>query len=72
MRKIIFGILWNLESCHQDRPTSDFIDEKTFDIMISYSHKDEVICKQIYEELVKSGYRVWIDYDQIHGNVMDA
>ncbi|CAF5200636.1 unnamed protein product, partial [Rotaria magnacalcarata] len=31
MRKIIFGILWNLESCHQDRPTSDFIDEKTFD-----------------------------------------
>ncbi|CAF3990233.1 unnamed protein product [Rotaria magnacalcarata] len=33
---------------------------------------DEVICKQIYEELVKSGYRVWIDYDQIHGNVMDA
>ncbi|CAF3524144.1 unnamed protein product [Rotaria socialis] len=72
MRKIIFGILWNLESCHQDRPTSDFIDEKKFDIMISYSHKDEVICKQIYEELVKSGYRVWIDYDQIHGNVMDA
>jgi hypothetical protein len=43
-----------------------------FDIMISYSHKDETICKQIYEELVKAGFRVWIDFDQMHGNVMDA
>jgi hypothetical protein len=40
--------------------------------MISYSHKDETICKQIYEELIKAGYRVWIDFDQMHGNVMDA
>jgi hypothetical protein len=69
MRKITFGILWNLELDRQDRTVSD---TTTFDIMISYSHKDETICKQIYEELVKAGYRVWIDYDQIHGNVMDA
>lgn len=72
MRKIIFGILWNLESNHQDRPIAEITDEKTFDIMISYSHLDEAICKQIYEGLVNYGYRVWIDYDQIHGNVMDA
>ncbi|CAF2653370.1 unnamed protein product [Rotaria sp. Silwood2] len=72
MRRIIFGLLWNLESSHQDRIISEISDEKTFDIMISYSHKDEIICKKIYEELIKFGYRVWIDYDQIHGNVMDA
>ncbi|CAF3013373.1 unnamed protein product, partial [Rotaria sp. Silwood2] len=47
-------------------------DEKTFDIMISYSHKEKVLCKQIYDELIKFGYRVWIDFDQMHGNVMDA
>jgi hypothetical protein len=40
--------------------------------MISYSHKDEIICRQIYDELIKAGYRVWIDFDQMHGNVMDA
>ncbi|CAF4268153.1 unnamed protein product, partial [Adineta steineri] len=73
LRKIIFGILWNLEWKGLDRTISSEVnDGKTFDIMISYSHKDEFICKQIYEELTKNGYRVWIDFDQIHGNVMDA
>ncbi len=73
MRKITHGILWNLESDHQDRIAEEEIDnEKIFDIMISYSHKDEIICRQIYDELIKAGYRVWIDFDQIHGNVMDA
>jgi hypothetical protein len=69
MRKITFGILWNLELKNIDRSVSE---TAMFDIMISYSHKDETICKQIYEELVQSGYRVWIDFDQIHGNIMDA
>ncbi|CAF4405569.1 unnamed protein product, partial [Adineta steineri] len=72
MRKITHGILWNLESTHQDRTILEINDGKTFDIMISYSHKDEFICKQIYEELTKNGYRVWIDFDQMHGNVMDG
>jgi hypothetical protein len=72
MRKMTHGILWNLESTHQDRQISELNDENKFDIMISYSHKDETICKQIYEELVQSGYRVWIDFDQMHGNVMDS
>ncbi|CAF1563988.1 unnamed protein product [Rotaria sp. Silwood1] len=72
MRKITFGLLWNLESSHQDRTILEITDEKIFDIMISYSHKDEIICQTIYEELIKKGYRVWIDYVQIHGNVMDA
>jgi hypothetical protein len=72
MRKIIHGILWNLEINHDDHPTSGINDQNTFDIMISYSHKDKVLCNQIYEELSKSGYRVWIDFDQMRGNVMDA
>jgi hypothetical protein len=72
MRKITHGILWNLESKHEDRTTAERSDKKTFDIMISYSHKDEIICRQIYDELIKAGYLVWIDFDQMHGNVMDA
>jgi hypothetical protein len=72
MRKIIHGILWNLEINRQNRSISENGDGTSFDIMISYSHKDKVLCKQIYEELIKSGYRVWIDFDQMRGNIMDA
>ncbi|CAF4582083.1 unnamed protein product [Rotaria sp. Silwood1] len=72
IRKSAHGILWNLEINHENRITSAISNEKAFDIMISYSHKDEIICKQIYDELINSGYRVWIDFDQMHGNVMDA
>jgi hypothetical protein len=72
MRKIIHGILWNLGFNHDDRAVTEHDTEAMFDIMISYSHKDKILCKQIYDELIKAGYRVWIDFDQIHGNVMDA
>ena len=73
-QKIMHGILWNLEPNHETRTltTKERSDEKMFDIMISYSHKDDVICRRIYQELIRSGHRVWIDFDQMHGNVMDA
>jgi len=72
MGKIIHGIFWNLETNHDDRSLLKNNDRKTFDIMISYSHKEKALCKQLYEELIKANYRVWIDFDQMHGNVMDA
>ncbi|CAF2481350.1 unnamed protein product [Rotaria sp. Silwood2] len=72
MGKITYGILWNLKSTHEDRELIEKDDQTMFDIMISYSHKDKIFCKQLYDELIKIGYRVWIDFDQIHGNVMDA
>ncbi|CAF4379908.1 unnamed protein product [Rotaria magnacalcarata] len=72
MRKAIDGILWNLELNHENHPINDEHNKKVFDIMISYSHKEKALCKQIYDELINAGYRVWIDFDQMHGNVMDA
>jgi len=72
MKKAIDGIRWNLEVNHDDRSKIDIGNKKTFDIMISYSHKDKQLCKQIYDELIKSNYQVWIDFDQMRGNVMDA
>ena len=72
IQKTIQGILWNLESNHGERRQSCYGTEERFDLMISYSHKDEIICRQIYDELIKAGYRIWIDFDQMHGNVMDA
>ena len=73
IRKIADGILWNLElDYNKGRQTLEVKDENTFDIMISYSHKEKVLYKQIYDGLVNSGYRVWIDFDQMHGNAKGA
>ncbi|CAF4627401.1 unnamed protein product [Rotaria sp. Silwood1] len=72
MKKNIHGILWNLELNREICSTIVIKDEEIFDIMISYSHEEKVLCKQIYDELINCGYRIWIDFNQMHGNVMDA
>jgi hypothetical protein len=66
------GILWLLDSNREENVVSNNDNDTRFDVMISYSHKDKQICKQVYDELIRAGYRVWIDFDQMHGNVMDA
>ena len=74
IRKSVNGILWALNpQSNDDQPTNNTNHSNSqFDIMISYSHKDKEMCKKIYDELVRIGYRIWIDFDQMHGNVMDA
>jgi hypothetical protein len=34
-------------------------------IMFSYSHKDIDVCRQLYNEIVKRGYDIWVDYNFI-------
>ena len=72
IRRSVNGILWLLDSNHEENVVSNNGNHTRFDIMISYSHKDQQICKQVYNELIRAGYRIWIDFDQMHGNVMDA
>jgi hypothetical protein len=72
LQKKVSGLLWNIQSERHETTVMEKIDEKPFDIMISYCQKDKDICEKLYEELSRVGYRVWIDFDQMHGNVMDA
>jgi hypothetical protein len=72
MSRSVNGILWILNSNCEETEILNKNDDTKFDIMISYSHKEKEICKQLYDELIQAGYRVWIDFDQMHGNVMDA
>jgi hypothetical protein len=53
MKTIIHGILWNLEINHKDHPTSEKNGEKTFDIMISYSHKEKFSVNNFMKNSVK-------------------
>ncbi|CAF3828248.1 unnamed protein product [Rotaria magnacalcarata] len=41
-----------------------------FDVMLSYFHTDKKIYFQIYENLVKDGFHVWIHRDQMHGDTV--
>jgi hypothetical protein len=72
IRRSVNGILWLLDSNHEENVVSNISNDTRFDVMISYSHKDQKIIKQVYDELVRAGYRIWIDFDQMHGNIMDA
>ncbi|CAF0768599.1 unnamed protein product [Didymodactylos carnosus] len=43
-----------------------------FDMMISYSHDNTDICHRIYDTLIGNGYTVWVDFNYMRGNVMEA
>jgi hypothetical protein len=72
IRRSVNGILWLLASNRDEHIVSNNDNDTQFDVMISYAHKDMEICKQVYDELIRAGYRIWIDFDQMHGNVIDA
>jgi hypothetical protein len=46
--------------------------QTTYDIMISYSHKDNDLCLQLYDRLKKDNFRVWLDRDQMHGTPLES
>ena len=62
------NLLWKLEKeqilIQQNRLTN------SCDIMISYSHKNQQICFEIHEQLIKDGFNVWIDRDCLRGSTM--
>ena len=73
MQRAANHLLWQFEQKAQHPPlhASESANHK-FDIMLSYSHNDKSLCFQIYDNLVKSGFRVWLDRDRMHGDTMAA
>ncbi|CAF1287187.1 unnamed protein product [Didymodactylos carnosus] len=69
-RKMICGILWNLG--YKDEDSNNGMRPIKFDIMISYSHQEKALCQSIHEQLLQRKFRVWIDYAEIYGNLMDS
>ena len=64
------GLLWKLEKEEEAVAKSSNVKQSRYDIMISYSHKDQDICLQIHEQLVNDGYQVWVDRDCLRGSTM--
>ena len=64
------GLLWKLEKEEAAVAKSTDVSSYQYDIMISYSHREEEICLQIYDALVADGYRVWLDRYNLRGPTM--
>jgi hypothetical protein len=64
------ALLWKLEKEEEAVAKSTIVHSYKYDIMISYSHKDEAVCLPIHEQLVRDGYRVWLDRDCLRGQTM--
>ncbi|UJR27528.1 hypothetical protein I4U23_008811 [Adineta vaga] len=41
------------------------------DIMISYCWAQKPLCHEIHDRLEKSGYKVWLDRDEMHGSIIE-
>ncbi|CAF3791786.1 unnamed protein product [Rotaria magnacalcarata] len=64
LQKVAGGILWRLYGKTEH--------EFQYDIMISYCHKDKLICHRIHEALIADNFRVWIDREEMHGSMMEV
>ena len=63
-------LLWKLEKEEEAITKPTILNSYRHDIMISYSHRDQQICLQIHEQLVRDGFNVWIDRDCLRGSTM--
>lgn len=46
--------------------------EESKHIMISYNRDSRELCAKIKEELEKSKFKVWIDFEEIHGSSLES
>ena len=65
------SLLWMLTKDDSATPKAASAKD-TYDIMISYSHKDKDLCFQIYDRLQQDHFRVWLDRDQMYGTPLEA
>ncbi|CAF1581000.1 unnamed protein product, partial [Didymodactylos carnosus] len=74
------NILWELEGKakildEKHHQHSQIVQNKTtkkYDLMISYSHADKIICHKLYDYLTQDKYKVWIDKTQMGGRIDEA
>ncbi|CAF2072794.1 unnamed protein product [Rotaria magnacalcarata] len=64
------GLLWKLEKENEAVAKPSILYSHKYNIMISYAHKNQELCLQIHQELVKHGFNVWLDRECLHGSTM--
>ncbi|UJR20496.1 hypothetical protein I4U23_023624 [Adineta vaga] len=82
LQRVATALIWQLEEKSEKKDNhkennsqpsvSSIPTKKQYDIMISYSHSDKELCHQIAKSLELDNLRIWIDFQQIHGNMADT
>lgn len=79
IQRIASALLWKLknkpekeETVTKTSPQPSTGSKKLYDVMISYSHNDKELCHQISQRLQDEKLRIWVDFQQIHGNMADV
>ncbi|CAF4253356.1 unnamed protein product, partial [Rotaria sordida] len=69
------GILWQLKqtiSINTNITNKLIISKPSKHIMFSYNHDSKDLVNQICQDLRNSGYRTWMDTDDMHGSTLDC
>ncbi|UJR08841.1 hypothetical protein I4U23_013095 [Adineta vaga] len=69
------GILWQLKQTMSTNNTllnQSVIPNSSQHIMLSYNHDSKELVQKICEYLRHSGYRIWVDIDNMHGSTLDC
>lgn len=68
------GILWQLKQTMASSVTINqpIVTNSSQHIMLSYNHDCKVLVQRICEQLRLSGYRTWMDTDDMHGSTLDC
>ncbi|CAF1058395.1 unnamed protein product [Adineta ricciae] len=68
--KAVSGSDESFSSSNKDRETSG--KTKKYDVMISYAHDDKELCHRIADHLIRDGFNVWIDKNNMTGSTPAA
>ncbi|CAF3338897.1 unnamed protein product [Rotaria socialis] len=68
------GILWQLKQTISipNAPSTSVTAESSQHIMLSYNHDSKDLVNKICQYLQNSGYRTWMDIDNMHGSTLDC
>jgi hypothetical protein len=71
LAKTCENFLWIIKAKQEEtkKPTPQ---KSSKNLMISYNSGTRDLCLQIRDELIKAGYNVWIDVNEIHGSSLDS
>jgi len=72
IKNLIDQINWNLTDKHLRLVLNRVADIKKDHVLISYNTVSRELSLKIKEDLEKSGYKVWIDVNNVHGFSLDS
>ncbi|CAF1503259.1 unnamed protein product, partial [Didymodactylos carnosus] len=72
LRRVVSGCLWTIMGNITKKKASLPAPASQKHVMISYNHDAKILSQKIKEQLIRDGFLVWIDFENMHVNLLDA